>query len=106
MDKGSEGFIAAVNATREIAAMTAVLGWVTICIGVIILIGIIVVIVMLGQIAKKVLGCLSQIAAHTNGMHTELIIATRKLGVMEGEALGRAAQRLEDERLAKQEEKS
>jgi len=37
-----------------------------------------------------------RIQEHTNGMHTELVSATRKLALIEGEVAGRASQKIED----------
>jgi len=43
-----------------------------------------------------VLAGVNQIREHTNGMHTALVDATRKLALIEGEVQGRASQKIED----------
>ena len=39
---------------------------------------------------------ISAIEAHTNGMHGELLVAARKLALIEGEVIGRAKQTIAD----------
>jgi hypothetical protein len=43
-----------------------------------------------------VMVAVNQIREHTNGMHNELVSATRKLALIEGEVAGRASQKIED----------
>jgi len=43
-----------------------------------------------------VMAAVNQIREHTNGMHTALVDATRKLALIEGEVAGRASQKIED----------
>jgi len=43
-----------------------------------------------------VMAAVNQIREHTNGMHTALVDATRKLALIEGEVAGRALQKTED----------
>ena len=52
----------------------------------------VVAVICAGLILSKVI----TIQEHTNGMHTELVAATRKLALIEGEVKGRLDQRTED----------
>jgi len=51
-----------------------------------------------------VMAAVNQIREHTNGMHTALVDATRKLALIEGEVKGRAEQKTADTAEAKIEE--
>jgi len=56
-------------------------------------------IIIAGMVALGVgfvIVAVNQIRVHTNGMHNELVSATRKLALIEGEVKGRANQKIED----------
>ena len=62
--------------------------------------GLLVTLIILGTVVSLGIGfvmiAVHQIRLHTNGMHTALVEATRKLALIEGEVAGRASQKIED----------
>lgn len=75
-----------VNAS--IAAMAAAqAAWQTFLISMVLILLAVLIIVLAGMILTKI----SQVEKQTNSMKDQLVLATRKLGLMEGEAIGRAA---------------
>lgn len=71
--------IAAMGA-QQAAWQAFLISMVLIVIAVLIVIGVVMILVKISQVEKQ-----------TNSMKDQLVLATRKLGLMEGEAIGRAA---------------